>query len=286
MKNKKLWGILGLIIVAAMTVAAYFTPAANAESGSTTITVNVSNPKSPAIDITKPANNAEVVYTDGVYLDLAFEETEGLEIVATPEGGTPIEDAFAPTEESGTTRYRIVNNSLSLFFGQVAVTAKATAEGSEGSTKNIVINLVPAIAEITDPDDNNDPAINITANPNVEEIEIVVTDPENPDKPVVKKKIAIKGTTNPIVLPFEDENVPDGNYQFTMTSYDENGDVLGEPTAINYTYKHDKDPIVPDTGSFSEHLNVSSTDYLVVSLVAAGFAVVALIVLIIKRSRR
>ena len=76
MKNKKLWGILGLIIVAALTVAAYFTPAANAEGGSTTITVNVTNPKQPAVEITEPADGEELINDNGIDLGLDYAETE------------------------------------------------------------------------------------------------------------------------------------------------------------------------------------------------------------------
>ena len=288
MKNKKLWGILGLIIVAALTVAAYFTPAANAEGGTTTITVNVTNPKNPAIDVTKPANNAEVVYTDGVDLDLAFEETEGITIIATPEGGEPIDIAFAPTEESGTTRYHLANGALSSFFGPVSIVVKATAEGAE-DTKTLTLNLVPAAAEMDDPANNNDPVVDITVNPNVETVVIEVPDPDDPDgEPLIKVEVPADEIDEDkgIPLPFEDKDLPDGDYKIVITSYDADGNVLGEPKVINYTYEQEKAPIVPDTGSFAEHLNVSSTDYLVVSLVAAGFAVVALIVLIIKRSRR
>lgn len=285
MKNKKLWGILGLIVVVALTVAAYFTPSANAESGSTTITVNVTNPKSPEMEIAKPAAGAEVAYKGGILLNLNHKETEEIQISAIYGDNSIIETPFAPVAETGTTDHMLDWGVLEGYYGPVTINVRAVAEGAE-DLKRITINLVPSTAEVKDPAENDDPVIDVDPSSKVDKVIVTVADPDDPDNPLIEKEVPADELDEDITLPFEDEDLPEGDYKIIVTSYDEDGNPLGEPKVINYTYKKSAGPIVPDTGSFSEHLNVSSTDYLVVSLVAAGFAVIALAILIIKRSKR
>ena len=283
MKNKKLWGILGLIIVAALTVAAYFTPAANAEGGSTTITVNVTNPKQPAVEITEPADGAELINDNGIDLGLDYAETEEF-VYSVDCGEHGAGGIFEPATESGTLTRKITIPEPN-YYGPVTITIRATADGNE-DLKSVTFNLVPATAEAVDPADNGDPKIDIDTDPNVKKVVISVVDPETGEKVIDDIEVPADDTDDDVTLPFEDNDVADGDYKIIITSYDEDGNALGEPKVINYAYEQEKAPIVPDTGSFSEHLNVSKTDYLAVSLIAAGFAVIALIVLIVKRSRR
>ena len=115
---------------------------------------------------------------------------------------------------------------------------------------------------------------------------ISVVDPNTGEKIIDDIEVPADDLDDDVTLPFEENDVPEGTYRIVVTSYDDNGDQLGEPKTINYSYEKEKAPIVPDTGSFAEHLNVSKTDYLIVGLAAAGFAIIALAVLIIKRSKR
>lgn len=284
MKNKKLWGILGLIVVVAITVAAYFTPSANAESGSTTITVNVTNPKQPAVEITEPANGAELINNNGIDLGLDYVETEGfvLSIACGEHPGAG--EFFEPTSESGTLTHRVTIPEPN-YYGPVTITIRATAEGGNEDVKSVTFNLVPATAEAVDPEDNSDPNIDITTDPNVDKVIISVVDPNTGEKIIDDIEVPADDLDDDVTLPFEENDVPEGTYRIVVTSYNDNGDQLGEPKTINYSYEKEKAPIVPDTGSFAEHLNVSKTDYLIVGLAAAGFVVIALAVLIIKRSK-
>lgn len=285
MKNKKLWGILGLIVVVALTVAAYFTPSANAESGSTTITVNVTNPKQPDVSIDSPASGAEVAYKDGVNISFNYKETEQVEIEVTYGSESIVHGPYTPTSETASDLYILHDNSLDGYYGPVKISIRVSAEGTV-KISFITINLVPSTAEVKDPAENGDPVIDVDPSSKVDKVIVTVVDPDDPDTPLIEKEVPADELDEDITLPFEDEDLPEGDYKIIVTSYDEDSNPLGEPKVINYTYKKDAGPIVPDTGSFSEHLNVSSTDYLVVSLVAAGFAVIALAVLIIKRSKR
>ncbi len=284
MKNKKLWGILGLIIVAALTVAAYFTPSANAESGQTTITVNVTNPKQPAVEITEPASGAEVINDGGVTLGFDYEETDEIIISITCGESGGAGEFITPTTDTGSFS-RKVSIPEPNYYGPVTISVRGNAEGSE-DIKTVTFNLVPATAEAADPEDNGDPNIDIETDPNVDKVIISVVDPETGEKVMDDVEVPADDLDDSVALPFEDNDLADGNYKIIITSYNDNGDQLGEPKVINYSYEKKSAPIVPDTGSFSEHLNVSKTDYLIVGLAAAGFAVLALGFLLIKRSRR
>ena len=282
--KRKILGILGLIVVAAMTIAAYFTPAANAENGQTTITVNVSNPKQPEIDITKPANNSELAYRDGIAVDLGFKESEEIEVTVTY-GSNSETDTFAPTEETGTTTRTLNFSGLANYFGPVTITAKAKSEGVDAAVKTITIDLVTVTVEIKDPADNNDPKLKITPSRNVAKVIIQVLDPAKPDgEPLIEIEKLASELDGDVTLPFEENNIPDGDYRFVVKSFDAADEPFEDQKAVNYSYE--KSPVVPDTGRFAERLNVSQSDYVLAIVVTSVVTVLLLIVFIFKRSQK
>lgn len=284
MKKRKLLGILGLIVVAAMTIAAYFTPAANAENGQTTITVTVSNPKQPDVEINNPANNSELAFKDGITVDLGFKETEEIEVTVTYGSNTET-DTFTPSEETGNTTRTLNFAGLANYYGPVTITAKAKAEGAEDAVKTVTIELVTVTVEIKDPADNNDPKLKITPSRNVARVKIKVVDPANPDgDPLIELEKPAEELEEDVTLPFEANNIPDGDYRFIVESFDTSDEPFENPKGVNYSYE--KSPAVPDTGRFAEKLNVSRTDYVIAIAATAAVTVILLIAFIFKRSRK
>lgn len=284
MKKRKLLGILGLIVVAAMTIAAYFTPAANAENGQTTITVTVSNPKQPDVEINNPADNSELAFKDGIAVNLDTKDAEEIEITVTYGPNTET-DTFVPSEETGNITRTLNFAGLANYYGPVTITAKAKAEGAEDAVSTVTIELVTVAVEVKDPADNNDPKLRITPSRNVAKVKIKVVDPANPDgEPLIELEKSADELDKDVTLPFEENNVPNGDYRFIVESFGASDEPFENPKGVNYSYK--KSPTVPDTGRFTERLNVSQSDYVLAIVTTSVITILLLIASIFKRSRK
>ncbi|MBR6965005.1 hypothetical protein IKH83_01685 [Candidatus Saccharibacteria bacterium] len=288
MNRKKFLSILGLIVVIALTVAAYFVPDANAENGQTTITVTVANEKHPSVEITSPISDAEFLPSELVF-SVNYEETDTLELVL--EKGTE-SASFLPTitDPSGTFSEDDIDlsNVFTNIYGDYTFTVNASGDGNTADA-SIAFTVTPLRVTKNGHDDNGDPIIKIVVADDVEKIRIAVANPETgePMFQVIEIDTADLGDGT-VTLPFAANGMTSDNYTVDVTALGANDTELGTKNVdCNYEEPKDEDaPAVPDTGSFAGSLNVSKSDYILAGSIGLGVTIAIIILYATKRSNK
>ena len=288
MNRKKLLSIFGLIVVIALTIAAYFTPSANAEDGQTTITVTVTNEKHPSVEITSPADGGEFLPSELVF-SVDYEETDTLELVLTKGSESA---SFLPTitDPSGTFSADDVDLSgeFTNIYGEYTFTVNASGDGNT-TDASITFTVVPFRVANNGHDDKGDPIIKITADNSVKKFRIAVANPDTgePMFEVIEIDAADLGDGN-VTLPFSTNGMTSGDYTVDVTALDDSDTEIGtKDVECDYEEPADEDaPAVPDTGSFAGSLNVSKSDYILAGSIGLGVTVAIAILYFTKRSKR
>lgn len=316
--RKKLLGIIGLLLVALMTVFAYFLPSGNAYAigaGTDTIEVTVhGETPNPSIEITSPSTDTLTTsstfkttfsFENTAYVEfwLEYEDEEGnpqsLQLPPyNPNGGSI--DPYASYTNVGSSTFNLSDHGLS--YNEYILTAKSiTHVGYDEDS--IVFYYIPAVLEQTGVDkETDDPTIEVRYDNGVGKIEIMPVDEEGNglfEEPIViiiepNEEGDYEAGTKTVTLPFTSYGAESGKYDVILTAYSatENGeeidyDVIDSPISVfEVEYERPSSPSVPDTGVFSGGTSVAKSDLVATSIIIFVSVLVLLFVTVLRPRKK
>lgn len=300
--KKHFLGMVGLALVALLTLVAYGLPspeASAAEEGNVDVQVVVGEPNmnnrinAPRDGdiVVKPDLEISSSYSQASKIEyfLTYSNADGQE-VRVPVG------SFTPTENSGVNTFTV---NLDGYGGFNNYRLTSVAYGNNGAQREDTVAFAYRAINVyyNGLNDNEDPQLKAEVNEKVDKIQIQVYDKDNNpvfvdkngvEHPIIVDKSAIDPETGELLidLPFKEYGVPEGDYRAVVVTYDENDVILSIDT-VPFTYKlRGNTPEVPNTGSMLENLNISRLDYLLTGLIAFGAVAGFAIYLICRKNRR
>ncbi|MBR0467679.1 hypothetical protein IJJ53_02090 [Candidatus Saccharibacteria bacterium] len=290
--EKRVLGLLGLILVAITTIFAAFLPGPEAsatDSGTSvtdTIQVRVVG-NSPAVEIVGVTDGEKVVFPDLSFtFDYADVEYASVFIDYVDDQGnkvtyTLLEDFFADYA-MGTYDPPLEVDLLEDGYGYGEYTIRVEGEGFSTPTSDMIhFSFYPVTGEIDEDESSGLTYLDLnynTSNKKIDTIKINVYD-ESGNLVSSMSPITVKAPGTRVELPFVENNLPTGNYKIEITAYDSAGKLLyGKPYTLYYYYEAIP---VPDTGKVFGGLNISKTDYLITGLLiffsAAGLGILFIV---------
>ena len=290
--EKRVLGLLGLILVAITTIFAAFLPGPEAsatDSGTSvtdTIQVRVVG-NSPAVEIVGVTDGEKVVFPDLSFtFDYADVEYVSVFIDYVDDQGnkvtyTLLEDFFADYA-IGTYDPPLEVDLLADGYGYGEYTIRVEGEGFSTPTSDMIhFSFYPVTGEIDEDESSGLTYLDLnydTSNKKIDTIKINVYD-ESGNLVSSISPITVKAPGTRVELPFVENNLPTGNYKIEITAYDSAGKLLyGKPYTLYYYYEAIP---VPDTGKVFGGLNISKTDYIITGLLiffsAAGLGILFII---------
>lgn len=300
--KKHFLGMVGLALVALLTLVAYGLPspeASAAEEGNVDVQVVVGEPNmnnrinAPRDGdiVVKPDLEISSSYSQASKIEyfLTYSNADGQE-VRVPVG------SFTPTENSGVNTFTV---NLDGYGGFNNYRLTSVAYGNNGAQREDTVAFAYRAINVyyNGLNDNEDPQLKAEVNEKVDKIQVQVYDKDNNpvfvdengvEHPIIVDKSAIDPETGELLidLPFKEYGVPEGDYRAVVVTYDENDVILSIDT-VPFTYKlRGSTPEVPNTGSMLENLNISRLDYLLTGLIAFGAVAGFAIYLICRKNRR
>lgn len=272
--QKKVFGLFGLVLVAAMTVFAATLPTPEASAVSTmtdTIVVRVVGDK-PEVNITTPGDR---VYTrPNQTVSLTYENVGSLTVRLkfVDKDGNVHEDILEDIDNIGyTPGDRTLNINLNDYgYGDYTITALGTGEDGVSDDDVIEFKYIPITGTVEQDDkEGGDPTLVLDYDEDSEiinKIGIVLYD-ENGNIIESVPPIVVTPPTKEVSLPFYSYDLPPGKYIIEITTYDQNDNILYRSYEIFYIYApKGEDLVVPNTGANSSGLNISKIDYLATGL--------------------
>ena len=304
--QKRTIGLLGLVLVVAMTVFAIFLPSPETSAISTltdTITVVVRNQdEAPSATINSPASGDKfltpdheikighinitdyrviVVYTD----EDGVEHAPEVVIEDTNPGSVgPASHAFRPIAER---------------FGYGRYTMKLEATGDDGSLIEDAIEFeyVAIDAEASLDDETGNTYVNLDFDQDQESLtedlkidKVVITVYDMNGNPIdIMPPIVVQPPVERVEIPFNQYGAPEGDYILIAQPFNSAGEALFDIVTMTTTYgKKEEDIVVPstaDTGGLFKSLNISRADYLITGIGLFLIVGVGSIIFIRKHSR-
>lgn len=265
---KKILGLLGLGLVAGMTVFAAVLPGSDASAVST-VTDSI------VVTVSPPAYIANVEFLD--HKDDVPYVNPNQNINVSYSGVEQIRATLDWTDENGnTTQYILVDEVVTPQNGTKTLTLNLANYGYgifrlsfEGSgqygakSDTVAFSYVPVTAEVKE-DTNGDINTYLDYDDNsadIDHFEIKIYDDNGQ---LVETLPAINKGIKKVRLPFE--NLPSGKYTVAVLALDATGNALYK--SWNDIYVYDEPVIaVPNTGGLLGMLNISKADYLVTGLI-------------------
>ena len=322
--NKPLLGFLGLIVVAIMTIVAYFIPTNEAAATDSTVMSDsikvVVYDQFPGIVINSPADDS--VTNSNLTVDVFYENIDYIDFIASyvGEDGNTVEiplKRFTPTDldpefniASGDETITIDLSEIDLPYNTYTLTT--VGHSPIGYDEDAIeITYVPVVpSEDAETDDNGDPVIIVDYDKGTEKLEIMAYDEDgNPifSEPVVfENPYPYDAGSRKITLPFSSYGIKSGNYSIQITAYkhiqavDEDGNPLydedGNPIMIlapidspamiiSLAYQAPEAPAIPNTGRLLQTFSTTKSDYLITVTIVMVFAVIWAIFVMNKRKK-
>ena len=322
--NKTLCGCIGLLIVAIMTIVAFFIPTYDAHAVDRVDTINVVvYDQYPAVAVTSPGND-EVRVNSNVTVTFDYENAEWIDFTLQyeDEDGNTVEvplPSYHPSELDPAFNYASGTGIISFDFDDYGLEygiyrVASEAHSAIGYSEDIIeFYYVPAMAAQTGAADlTNDPIIRVDYDETVEKVEVYVYDNSGnllfKDPIVINVPAPYAGGSEDITLPFSSYGIPSGtNYYVETIAYrteplvDEDGNpitddegnivtglVVIDAPHLTYrvSYTEPEAPAVPDTGRLTKALNIAKEDLLASSAIVMVFAVAVAFAVIKSTARR
>ncbi len=296
--RKRLLGIIGLLLVALMTVLAYFLPTENAfAKGAGTDTVQVvvhSSTTTPAVEISSPATGVistsplvttAFTFDNTSYVEvwLGFDDDEGnpqsIQLPSFSPNGGAIDPNTIYTGD-GSVTINLAEHSLS--YNDYILTLKSVSSAGYDED-SIEFFYIPSNVKQSGTDkETNDPIIDIEYDAGVGKIEIMPVDDEGNDlfdKPVSvivePGEEGYESGSKSVTLPFASYGLESGGYTIFVTAYSVTGEgddveyeVLFSPVSVfEVEYTSPSAPSVPDTGVFSGGTSIARTDLIATAII-------------------
>lgn len=293
--KKRILGLLGLILVAAMTTIAILLPEPNVSatdmsSATDVILVRVVGDV-PDVQITSPANEATFI-TPEQSLAFNYENVSDVTVEVDYTNKDDITtsytiDNFDADYNPGDKTYNI--NLLGDNYGYGDYLIRVTGDGYniESVAEDLVeFHFIPVYGEVEDEADDSI-YLNLyydTENENISTIGINIYDE---DGNLVEKisSIVVQSPDTKVELPFSKNNLPTGNYSIEIIAYNGSGEELYLPYYADVYYEAELVP-VPDTGMMFMGLSVSKADFLIAGVIIFMLVAIFGIVFVAKGRKR
>jgi hypothetical protein len=296
-KHKRILGLIGLLLVAAITAVAAHLPdyEASAVGPDTTINITVEGDDFSAIIVT-PSDGSEVSsatgtavinYTGAKYVTvyLTDEDTGATTCLATSDPSvTPCLSNVTTPNPDGSLN---VNYALPDYGDYTISTEGVDLSGDPLSGSTSTFGYHAIWLEVTNDGEETDPEVRVHINdPTTDHVTITVVGKDGNvyevTVPVTPEDIAT-GYVD-VNLPFRENGVQPGDYTVEGVGYNSDGDALDDPSAVDLAYfPSNIEP--PKTGLFGlGGLTLSRADYLVTGLLV--FSLVAFLAFFLLRRKK
>lgn len=300
--KKRVFGLLGLILVVVTTIFAAFLPgpgasAVGASSATDTVLVRVVG-NVPDVHITNPANGSIFIIKDHQTLDFNYENINKATVVIdfTDKDGVTTTydiDTFDSDYNPGSKTYSIDdydNTGIKIkdFYGRYLIKVTGDGYGVDNVTEDLTeVFFIPVYGEAAEDEDDDSVYLDLYYDTENEDISTIGVNIYDEKGNLVKKisPVTIESPNTRVELPFSENGLPEGNYTIEITAYGEDGEALYLPYYTDVYYKPTPVP-VPDTGTFFTNLGISKTDYMITGLIAFVLVAVCGIVFVAKGRTR
>ena len=291
-KNKKrILGLLGLVLVAAMTIFAIFLPSSEAsatDNYSSTDTINVRVVgDSINVDIKEPKNGSVFVAPKQI---LSFDYENARIIHAnilnkdTGQIHNLVDEDVGYIPGTKQVDLDLLGNGYGYGYGEYKINVKGEDYNDVYDEDNVEFSFLPVIGSIEESENDGLFYLNLnydTAGSNIGAIEINIYDKEG--NRVNQSPINVNLPNTTIELPFSEYNIASGDYKVEIVAYSDGGSPLYKPYNLYVSYEV---TLAPDTGGFLNNLNISETDYIITALILFSFIIVVGFILITKSKKR
>ena len=307
--QKNVLGTLGLILVAAVTTFAAYLPGPEASATSSLtdhITVRVVA-ETANVDVSGIVSGSTLLEPDQ-NVTISHENVDHLRVTIKYTDKNDVEHTYILVDEdvdSGawtkgmdlnlkTGEYTYRGNTYTFpehGYGDYVITVYG--EGTGGTDEqNLGFKYIPVIAEVVTDSETGNPHANLDYLPddgtetsvgNVASLTLNVYDKDG-NLVTPMSPITVTAPTDGTTLPFDQYNLPSGEYTLEVIAHDKNGVNLYKPYYVDFTYQAkekpnpddeggDEEDIVvpdtgaPDTGGLFGNLNVSKADFLITGLI-------------------
>lgn len=304
---KKLLGLLGLLVVVAITIvaAALPNPEASATSSVTdTITVRVVG-AAPNVDVTG-IESGDTTTTALHNININYEVVDRVSVILkhTDKDGNVTTYTLADFSVDYVPGNLPLNLNLLDYGGYGNFEIIATGEGVDGVTdeSHVSFTFLPAIGMIEDDEETGNTILDLeydavggTETGEVDSLEINIYDKDG-NLVTPQSPIHVNAPDKQVILPFD--GLPDGDYTIEITAYNSNGEELYKEYIVSYHYggdvivpdtggpDSDSSAGAPDTGGLFGGLNISKADYLATGLLIFFLAGIGGIIFISRREKR
>lgn len=302
--KKKLLGLLGLFLVAAITTFAVLMPqpgVAATSSVTDTISVRVVG-EVPKVglsgieneSITKNPNQTFTVDYENVEeftVTVKYTDLDGNEHTYT------LEDKFNADYNPGTKQYTLNLNEERFGHGDYEIHVSGKGYGAENITEDVVTFTYSEFRVDVETGKDGNPIVDPGVDPEDHRVDHVVAEVEDPDgNPVPNLTTEFEKPFSSKELFFNEHEpcLKTGDYTIKVKEYDAEGNLLHEHD-ITYHYEaletcEELLPVPsagsPNTGQSSADFNVSRVDYLITGIIALALVAVLGIFFVLKRGKK
>ena len=267
--KKNIYGFLGLLVVAAMTIAACLvSPQNEAAAAASDVTVQVAIVGNEfSATITNP-HDGEIFLDPNITVDIDYANSNLINVYITD--GNGVDTLIGTyTDHTGTDSITINLNDYG-GLGTYTIWMDGTDQSDSYMTGDAVSIRYAAInVELINDGTNTDPEIRVYFGLPVCMIGVSIYDGST----LIFGEYVVTTTSEDnlqgykdIILPFRDNNILPGDYIISVTPYECTRTPMDDDISIGLRY--DPDISVPKTGLFGiSGLNLSRTDYLITGLV-------------------
>lgn len=321
--QKNVLGMLGLILVAAITTFAAYLPAPGA-SAISTLTDNIKVrvvAETANVDVTgvtsgstlvDPNQNINVSYenVDTLRVTIKYTDKDGVEhsytLVNEAVSTSPSSEDIGLNLRTG--EYTYGGNTYTFpdhGYGEYVITVYG--EGPAGTDEqNVSFTYLPVTAEVAQDSSTGKVNADLTYVPDdgtpssAGDVATLTLNVYDKDGNLVTpmSPITVTAPTDHVQLPFEQYGLPSGEYILGVIAHDRNGNDLYLPYYVNFTYQAsekddggDEDIVVPstgapDTGGLFGNLSSSKIDFLITGLIIFFAVGIGSAIFIARRNKK
>ncbi len=269
--QKRVLGLSGLVLVAAMTVFAATLPAPNVSAAgrtkaTDTIRVQVVNDsKTPVADFVSPAENV-TVYEPDQRIKFKYENVDTATVslkYTSEQGEVSVVNDYKTFDFGYAAGEGVFDANLAKFgLGEFEFTITAIGNNGVPDTDSIKITYRIMNAELTDRQ-KVDGTADLNYSYSTKLVKKVVAKIRKKGSDEVVKEIVTTDGSKTINVPFYEFAKETTDYEIDIYGYG-NGDTLVFTTTIAYTFNVTE---VPKTGGLFRNLNIAKEDFLITGLI-------------------
>ena len=289
--QKNILALVGLALVAAMTILAAFMPsksasAATSNSMTDTITVRVID-SVPAVEVLNPKSGETISSLDDT-LELKYDNISNYTVTITY-----IDENEVPTDEHGNIEIPFRDSGKDYGYGKYIV--KISGVGLDGSEVKDAVEFeyVATNAEVEMNEETGTATVKLDYDDDDEDVSEddkvakVIVNVYDEDGNIVEglSPIEVNAPVKEISIPFDDYNLPSGDYTIVVTPYNASGKELYKKLTYVVHYDGLLVPSTADTGGLFTNLNIAKSDYLITGVIIFSLIGIAGIVFINRKNR-